>query len=310
MSGRLSAWMILVVLLSLGVQTVAAAMNDEDAEPTPGPRGPTRPVLFQIRYLPSFQSRTDFSQADGSVASRRQDLSGTAVIFLPEQRGRLLLTGSYDWLEFRFRDNEVLEGRLKEARAFGLNAVYLADVSEKWSIFAIGGLQTAAESGASLGNDRAYNGSALAQYQLRDNLQIGMGFIAMDHWDEGRRFFPIASVDWRVTERLGVQTSRGLNVRYRLDERGHWIASWNTEFFSQYIRLNDEGEGAGGIFRSRAIVSSLSMLYQPNPGMTFGAEVGTSLWRSLRIRDPERQTVFRSRTETGLSGALIASLTF
>ncbi len=159
-------------------------------------------------------------------------------------------------------------------------------------------------------NDRALGGSAQAQYQVRDDLQLGIGFMAMDHWDEGMRVFPMVSVDWRATNRLRVRTTRGLNVGYRLDERGHWTAGWNTEFFSHYIRLNESGEGGGGVFRSRALVSALSLLYRPNPGITIGAEVGTSLWRSLRIRDPDGETVFRSRTDPGATAAFTASLTF
>lgn len=300
----------MIALLVMGPGPDIASADEAEGAPDAGRRGPSRPVLFQVRYVPSLQVRTDFSQADGSVAKQRQDLTGTAVIFLPQDRGRLLLSGSHDWLEFRFRDNEVLAGRLEEAHKASFSAVYLGDINEDWSIFAMSSLSTAAERGASLWNDRALGGSVQAQFQLTDALQLGVGFMAMDHWDEGMRVFPVASFNWQATDRLTIQTMRGLNIRYRLDERGHWQAGLNAEFFSSYIRLNDEGEGAGGIFRSRAIVSTLSMLYQPNPGMTFGAEVGTSLWRSLRIRDPDRQTIFQSRTETGISAALIASLTF
>jgi hypothetical protein len=284
------------------------ATHAEEAEA--GARGrPVRPFFVQVSVTPAWQVPSDFKDADGSFEVFNYDISGTVILPIP-RRGRLNLTASHDRFHYRFEGNDVIRGLLNPAYASGVSAVYMGRLSPKWSIFSLANLQHIAEKGVSLSDGRTLSGQVQFQRQLTDDLQIGVGLFVASRLDEDVQAFPLASIFWKITDRWSLRTTRGLRLAYQLDERGHWEAGIASEYFTRRIRLDDGELAPGGVFRTRALVSTLSLVYKPNPGIRVGAEIGFAPYRAISIRDAEKQTVFRARTEEGFSTAFRASLTF
>lgn len=282
------------------------AENDGDRT---GRRPPTKPFFVELSYTPSLLFRSDFSDAPGSARVRHHDVSATLIVPIAN-RGRLNLTASHDRHQYRFRGNPVLEGVLEDAYTTRIGAVYMGRLSAAWSIFGMAGIETAAEEGASKSNAQVESAMFIIQRQWTDALQLGLGLIASSRLDESNQYIPTLSITWDITERWTIQTTRGIRLLYYLDKEKKWRAGFNNEFLSRHIRLNDESETANGVFRSRSFVSTLSLVYRPNPGVTLGAEIGIVPWREIRLRDRNKDTIFESNSDIAVSAAFTTRMVF
>ncbi len=302
--GRGGAAIIIGLLLS------GTAVSAEDEDASSERRGPpTRPFFLQLGYTPSQIFRADFRDEPGRVTVLHHDVSGTVIVPLRD-RGLVNVTLSRDWLTYRFRQNELLEGILEDVRETQVHAVYMGRINPDWSLFAMGGIRWSAEHGASHDDARMQSGMILFQRSWLENLEVGVGMLAASRLDDKPLAIPMASINWDMTERLRLRTTRGLNLLYQLDEAGRWDLALNGEYHSRYVRLRDDGPAPSGIFRSRLIATTLAILYRPNPGVRLGAEIGFIPWRKITIRDENETTVFDSKTDPGLSAAFTASMTF
>ncbi len=269
----------------------------------------SRPVFLNIRYTPSAQFRTGFRSAAGSVAIRHHDVTG-AIIRLVPPGGMLNLSVSQDWDEYRFRGTDTVDGLMNRVESLGVNFLYMGPLRNDWSLFTMVGARSSQEGQASARDSYTGSASFLLQYQWTERVQCGIGAMAGRRLEQRNVLFPFASVNWTITDRLKLRTTRGVHLAYALDERGRWEAALNTEYFRHAVRLHDDGPGQGGIFRSEAIVTTGSLVFRPNPGMTFGAEMGYAPWRDYRVRDADNRTLFNERLAGGATVAMTASITF
>ena len=306
------AWLCRGLCAALAITTAWAETEDPPSDESPatagGPPG-DRLIFMQLSYLPSTLLRADFKGADGSVRMYNQDISGALVFFLPN-RARLNLALSRDRHSFRFRGNEEVEGLLETAYATRVLAAYFGDLNENWSTVALTSVRTDVESGVSRSDGRMYSGQVLVQRDVGENFQLGVGVLASSRLDTGNLVIPTGMVSWAITDRLRVRTMRGLHLLYKLDEARHWEWGLNAEYHSRYIRLGDAGPAPGGVYRSRAVITTTSLMYRPNPGVTIGFEVGVVPWRELDIRERRGARVWQQRIEPGLSAAALATITF
>lgn len=301
-----AGWVSLSLLLvsSCVVETVFA---DEADSERAGP--PMRPFFIELRYTPSHIFQTNFRDEPGHVTVMHHDISGTLMFPIPD-RGRFNISLSRDRFEYRFRKNDQLADLLEEVHETQVSAAYMGRLNDAWSIFGMGNLRWAAEQGASRSDARMETGMFMLQHQWREHVRFGLGLLAATRLDEDPLIIPTASIDWEITDRWTIRTMRGLHLLYQLDEAGKWRAGLNAEYHSRYVRLKDDGVAPAGLFRSRLVVSSLSLLYQPNPGVLLGAEAGYIPWRKLTIRDEEDRKVFESKADPGFSAAFTAGMTF
>ena len=294
-------WFLLAGLCVLQPLDASADTVPEERELRPG-RPVRRPYFVQFGYEPRQRFRSDFEDADGSL--RMTDHHHRVALLVPlERRGIFSLTLSHYRHDYAFRGLDV-EGALPQrAYTHGVSAMYAGRLSGDWSTYSMGHVRTTAESGASL-SDAVYGGGVLTvQHPIRENLQLGVGVLAAARLDTGPLVIPIASVRWNITDRLLLETQRGLHVRYALDPAGRWTASWNAEYFSRYVRLNDAGVAPGGMLRTRAFQSGFSLLYQPNPGMALGLDLEIAPGMKVTLKDGDRHTVLNEKLEPGIAVA-------
>lgn len=307
---RLNRARRLIVAACLGWVPWSGLANEPENESAGGASPfPDRPVFLQMRYTPSAQFRTGFRSADGSVAVRHHDVTGSIIRPIP-RGGMLMLSVSHDWDEFRFRGTDEIDGLMSRVESMGLTLLYNGPLREDWSLFTMMSGRSSREAQASARD--AYTGSAsfLVQYQWTERFQLGVGAMAGRRLEQSNSLFPFAAIHWAITDRLKLRTTRGLQLAYRLDERGRWEAALNNEYFRHAYRLSDGGPGQGGVFRSQAVVTTGSLVFRPNPGMTFGAEIGFAPWRDYRVRDADNRTIFDDRLEPGVTAAMTASMMF
>jgi hypothetical protein len=292
-----------LLLLALGSQPAAHAQP-------PGRGGPpARPFFVELRYTPSISLESDFKDAPGSIAKQQQDVTGTITVPIP-RRGVVNASLSYDHFSADFSGTQQLDGLLENAYATRADLSYAGRFTGDWSLFALASVDWNAETDADRGEARTESAMIMLQRDLTESIEWGFGLVAGTELDDSDDFFPLVSLSWDITDRLRLRTRRGIQLLYTLDTERRWQAALDIEYLSRTIRLNEAGPGDGGVYRSRLVLTSLALLYRPNPGLFFGAEIGIVPWQNIRVRDADRQTLFDQDVEPGAVGALSASLRF
>ncbi len=298
-------------ILLLVALHAAQSASAEDAEDHVGTRAgpPMRPFYLQLRYTPSEIFRADFKDEPGRITILHHDISGTLMIPLGPAT-RINFSVSHDQHTYRFRDNEQLADAPADVYESQVVAAYMGPITRDWSLFAMGGARSATEKGASRSDNLMPSGMVMFQREWRDGLRIGVGGMAAAQLDHRPLIIPTGSIDWEITDRWRLRTARGLHLFYKPDHAGKWETGLNSEYHSRYVRLRDDGMAPDGTLRSRLIVTTLSLMYRPNPGVSIGAEIGYVPWRKITIRNEDKRTVFESRTEDGFTAAFTSGMTF
>jgi hypothetical protein len=270
---------------------------------------PSRPFFFTVRYTPSVLLETDFDGEEGQVTKIQHDVTGTLTVPVP-QRGIINASTSHDRHRIQFRDTGVVDGLLEDASSTRIDLAYIGRLAGKWSTFSMASVSWNIEEGANFADGRTEALRLMAQRKVSESVELGFGLAGSTRLDRSDQIHPMASINWQITDRLALRTTRGVQLVYDLDETAKWRLAFNGEYSSREMRLDEDGLGEGGVYRNRLYVTSIGLLHRPNPGMSFGFELGYVPWRDVRIQDRNRETIFRARTEPGISAAATISIGF
>jgi hypothetical protein len=126
-----------------------------------------------------------------------------------------------------------------------------------WTVFAIPTLRFVAESGAELEDAMQGGGFAGISYRFGDRLTIGPGIGVMSEIEDSATVFPVLIIKWKMTDRLSLETGRGLGATLGPGLVLGWKVSdkWNLSIGGRYeklrFRLDDKGIAPNGIGQDR-----------------------------------------------------------
>jgi hypothetical protein len=206
---------------------------------------------------------------------------------------RLGLTGGFGERRYRFSGagdfsslrpwNDVREARLS-------GSVFWRP-TERWDLFAIPTLRWSAETGASLSDGQIGGLLTAASYRFSDRLSIGPGVGVFSELEDDTDFFPILAVDWRITDRLSLNTGRGLGASRGPGLTLNWAANdeWSVSLGGRYekdrFRLDDRGVAVDGIGESTSTPIFLAVTRKLGDIGRVRAIAGMELNGSLRLED-------------------------
>lgn len=192
--------------------------------------------------------------------------------------------------------NEIRELRI------GLPIRYFANAD--WTVFAIPSLRFQSESGASLSDGKNGGLLAAAIYRFNENFSIGPGLGVFSEIEDDTSVFPILLLDWRITDRLSLETgggfaaSRGPGLQLSWKSSPHWRFAFGGRYESNRFRLDDKGPARGGVGQDTAVplfaLAEYSWSQQVKLSVIGGAEVGGNLRLEdrdgIRVSDDDLDT--------------------
>ncbi len=135
-------------------------------------------------------------------------------------------------------------------------------------------------------------------------MTIGPGIGVLSQLEDSASIFPILIVDWKITDRLSLETGRGLGAtqgpgldfKYRLSDA--WTLGIGGRYESQRFRLDDKGVAPGGIGGDRSIPLYLSATYSRGRDLQISAVAGVELDGELRLEDSNGRLISRDDYES------------
>jgi hypothetical protein len=187
-------------------------------------------------------------------------------------------------------------GRIDQLR-FAVPVTWAFD--EQWTLLAVPTLRYYGESGA--GSRDSATGGVLAgiSYRVNDSLTIGPGVGVLSRLEDRVNVFPILIVDWKITDRLSLETGRGLGatqgpgleLSYRLSET--WNFGVGGRYESLQFRLDDKGPAPNGVGEDRSIPVYASATYSRDRDLRISAVAGMKLNGELRLEDSSGRRLAR-----------------
>jgi hypothetical protein len=162
---------------------------------------------------------------------------------------------------------------------------------EEWTIFAIPTLRFVAESGAELEDSMQGGGFAGISYRFGDRLTIGPGIGVMSEIEDSATVFPVLIIKWKITDRLSLETGRGLGATLGPGLVLGWKASdnWTLSIGGRYeklrFRLDDEEIAPNGIGQDRAFPLFVGVGYSFSQRARVSLLGGADLGGELRLED-------------------------
>jgi len=203
------------------------------------------------------------------------------------------LSLGYDYDSYDFSGQEGLGARDPWA---GVNSIRIGlpirwRFAEKWSAFLIPTIRSTGESGARFEKSIVGGGFTGVSYRFGDSLTIGPGIGVIAQLEDDPQLFPVIIVDWKITQRLRLETGRalgatlgpGLALTYRITEALRFSVGGRYERFR--FRLDEDGEVPDGIGEEQSFPLFAGLSYAFRSGISLSLVGGAELSGKLRLED-------------------------
>ncbi|MDY6987687.1 MAG: TonB-dependent receptor [Thermodesulfobacteriota bacterium] len=162
---------------------------------------------------------------------------------------------------------------------------------DHWTVFVIPTVRATAESGADFDEAFSGGGFAGASFRFSGRLTIGPGIGAITRIEDDPIVFPLLIVHWKITDRLSLETGRGLGATLGPELTINWKAtdSLTLSLGGRYerlrFRLDNDGVACNGIGDDRSIPILGAVSYQFSPKIRASLLGGVELGGEVRLED-------------------------
>ena len=230
------------------------------------------------------------------------------------ERWRLGVSVGYGEDDYAFSGSSGFGGLdpWERVRDLRLGARLRYALTDAWTVYANPSLRFTAERGASLDDGRTAGLLAGAGYRVSDRLTIGPGFGVFSEIEDDTSVFPILVIDWKITDRLSLETgrgfaaSRGPGLQLRWTHSEHWQFAAGARYEKNRFRLDDDGIAPGGVGEDTAVPVFVLAEYRLSPGARLSVFGGAEIDGRLRLEDASGRKV----DESDLSSAPFLGASF
>ncbi len=220
---------------------------------------------------------------------------------------RVTFSSTYNYYNFDFSGSQGFAG-LRPWRNVGIsnNAMRVSyAVNRNWGVFAIPIFSYAAEYGAPFWDSLTYGGIAGVSYTTGPKLRIGIGGFVGSRLEESVIGYPIAYLDWRITEQLkfstlaaGARNDFGPKAELSYDFLNGLRAATNVGYEFNRFRLDKDGNFPRGIGDFRALPWVGRISYDINKYLTVNTYGGLLFLGSLEVEDKNGKRIRKEDYDT------------
>ena len=265
-----------------------------------------------------YQFDTDLDEG-GSYSSSRYNIEiGQSYAIDSRNSATLALSYSYDDYSFSGGEPGGLAARSPwdDIHSFSLSTPIRMGIDDNWSAFLIPSLRSTGEAGAEF--DETITGGAFAgfSYKFGKNLTLGPGLGVVTQLDDSASIFPVLIIKWNITDKLSLETGRGLaatlgpglTLGYQANQKWSFAVGGRYEKFR--FRLDKNGDIPGGIGEDSSIPLFASSTYNVNPKTTVSLVGGVELDGELKAENSDGESITSESSDPGIFAGLTFNMRF
>ena len=183
---------------------------------------------------------------------------------------------TYSRLEADFDSPTAPFGSLDTLKAA---AFYHYGIDERWGVFANGLVGFSAENAQNWCDGAAGYVGAGATYAFSEKLRVGFGAAAYSRLQNDWLGFPVAFVEWKITEQLTLKTLSGATLMFDVFRDNSLVLNAEIEYRNSYARLKNKAA-----LRDSYWQFTIGTMWSPLPNFYAAANVGFNFAREMEFR--------------------------
>lgn len=295
---RHAASTLLTIVFTLTICSALAAQEEADERRM---RGTQEGWSTFIRGGAVNQFDTDLEEGGSYRATRFNLQAGQGYAWNRRSSVSLALSYSYDGYSFSSGNADGMAAfkPWDDIHSMDLSLPIRWGIDNDWSTFLIPSVRSSGESGASF--SETITGGVLAgfAYRFGDRLTVGPGLGVISQLEENATVFPILIINWRITDKLSLETGRGLaatlgpglTLNYRANDR--WSFLFGGRYEKLRFRLDEKGRVANGIGEDSSFPLFAGATYSFSPKSSISLVGGVELEGELRQEDEEGNRIVK-----------------
>lgn len=273
-----------------------------------GRGGPEKGWTTFSRGAVVYQFDTDIDGGGSYDSSRFNIQAGQTYSWDRRTSVSLAFDYSYDGYSFSngFGAGFAARDPWDNINTFSLSVPMRMGISDTWSGFLIPSVRSSGESGADFDDTLTGGGFAGFSYRFGDRLTLGPGIGIISQLEESASIFPVLIVNWKITDRLSLETGRGLaasfgpglTLNYRANQK--WEFGIGGRYEKLRFRLDRNGRVPGGIGEDSSVPLFVNSTYSFTPKTAVSFVGGVELDGELRLEDNNGNRLSKESYDTGI----------
>ena len=170
-------------------------------------------------------------------------------------------------------------------------------IGNDWSTFVIPSVRFTGEGDADAGDTMTGGILGGFAYRFGDKLTIGPGLGVISQLEESATVIPILLINWKITDKLSLETGRGqaatlgpgLILSYQASER--WSAAIGGRYEKLRFRLDSSSDNPDGIGEDSSFPLFASVTHRFSPKSSVSLIGGVELGGELRVEDDKGERI-------------------
>lgn len=252
-----------------------------------------------------YQFDTDLDDGGSYDAKRFTIQAGHGYSWDPRTNITLALGYSYDSYSFSQGAGIAAITPWEDIHSLSLGLPMRKGIGEDWSAFLIPSIRSTGENGSDF--NETITGGVLAgfAYRFGDRLTIGPGIGVVSQLEDSATVFPVIIIDWKITDKLSLDTGRGLGATLGPGLTLNYQANrvWNFAIGGRYeklrFRLDEDGAVAGGVGEDKSFPLFGSCSYSFSPKTVVSLVGGVELGGELVLEDSDGRRLKKESSDPG-----------
>jgi hypothetical protein len=201
-----------------------------------------------------YQAETDMDNSNGSFTADRFFVQ-PGITYAPDHSHSysLAVGYGYDGYDFEGERGFAAIQPWGDIHSLSLSASIRINKGSHWSFFMVPTIRTTGENGADTNDSLTGGGFAGFAYRVSERLTIGPGIGVITQIEDDASIFPVLIINWKITDRLSLETGQGLgatlgpgiSLDWKATEKFHFTLGGRYEKLR--FRLDDKTETPNGI---------------------------------------------------------------
>jgi hypothetical protein len=212
---------------------------------------------------------------------------------------------SYDGYSFSNPGDDAGFDPWSDVHSLSLSVPMRWGIGQDWSAFVIPTIRATGEQGAGFSDSVTGGGFGGAAYRFGEHLTIGPGIGVISQLEESATVFPILIIDWKITDRLSLETGGGLGatlgpglvLNYQANPK--WRLSIGGRYEKLRFRLDSGGAVEDGIGEDSSFPLFLGVTHNFSPTSSISLIGGLETGGDLRLEDKDGNLIREESYDTG-----------
>ncbi len=301
----MTCFRILSIAIFISFLVFSAGSSLAQQQESQGRSGPPGGWSSFARGGAVYQFDTDLDEG-GSYDVKRFTLeAGQGYGWDPRTSVSFALGYRYDGYSFSRGSGIAAAAPWEDVHSLSLGVPMRRGIGENWSAFMIPSVQSSGESGSSF--DETITGGILTgfAYRFGERLTIGPGFGVVSQLEDSASIFPVLIVDWKITDKLSLETGRGLGaslgpgLTLNYQATHHWSFSVGGRYEKVRFRLDDEGTVPGGIGEDSSFPLFAGFTYSYSPEIKLSLVGGVEFGTEFVLEDSDGNRIMKESSDPG-----------